>query len=101
MHFFEHFTFDKTDYSERGKHMKKYIRVVVAVELVTVVHYLNMSEINKIRIVGRRSTYSISCRLGVFFCFIPNLRKEKRQWILIIFMAEEQINLLFIKYPRF
>lgn len=35
-HFFEHFTFDKTDYSERGKHMKKYIRVVVAVELVTV-----------------------------------------------------------------
>lgn len=36
MHFFEHFTFDKTDYSERGKHMKKYIRVVVAVELVTV-----------------------------------------------------------------
>ncbi|SDW60170.1 hypothetical protein SAMN05216391_11214 [Lachnospiraceae bacterium KHCPX20] len=35
-HFFEHCTFDKTDYSERGKHMKKYIRVVVAVELVTV-----------------------------------------------------------------
>lgn len=35
-HFFEHFTFDKTDYSERGKHTKKYIRVVVAVELVTV-----------------------------------------------------------------
>lgn len=36
MHFFEHCTFEKTDYSERGKHMKKYIRVVVAVELVTV-----------------------------------------------------------------
>ena len=35
-HFFEHFTFEKTDWSERGKHMKKYIRVVVAVELVTV-----------------------------------------------------------------
>ena len=35
-HFFEHCTFDKTDYSERGKHMKKYIRVVVAVDLVTV-----------------------------------------------------------------
>jgi len=60
-----------------------------------------MSEINKIRIVGRRLTYSISCGLGVFFCFIPNLRKEERQWILIIFMAEGQINLLFIKYPRF
>ncbi|MBE5852390.1 MAG: hypothetical protein E7299_05475 [Lachnospiraceae bacterium] len=35
-HFFEDFSFDMTDYSERGKHMKKYIRVVVAVELVTV-----------------------------------------------------------------
>ena len=23
-HFFEHFTFEKTDWSERGKHMKKY-----------------------------------------------------------------------------
>ena len=27
-HFFEHFTFNKTDYSERGKCLKKYIRVV-------------------------------------------------------------------------
>lgn len=35
-HFFEHFTFEKTDRSEREKRMKKYIRVVVAVELDTV-----------------------------------------------------------------
>ena len=35
-HFYEHFTFDKTDWSDRGKHLKKYIRVIVAVELVTV-----------------------------------------------------------------
>lgn len=35
-HFFEHFTFDKTDWSDRGKRLKKYIRVIVAVELVTV-----------------------------------------------------------------
>ncbi|WP_143099262.1 hypothetical protein [Eubacterium pyruvativorans] len=35
-HFYEHFTFEKTDWSERGKHLKKYIRAVVAVELVTV-----------------------------------------------------------------
>jgi len=35
-HFFEHCTFDKTDYSERGRHLKKYIRVIVAVELMTV-----------------------------------------------------------------
>ena len=35
-HFFEHFTFDKTDWSERGKHRKKYVRVVGAVELVAV-----------------------------------------------------------------
>ena len=55
--------------------MKKYIRVVVAVELVTVVHYLNMSEINKIRIVGRRLTYSISCGLGVFFVLFQALEK--------------------------
>ena len=35
-HFYEHFTFEKTDWSERGKHLKKYIRVIVAVELDTV-----------------------------------------------------------------
>jgi hypothetical protein len=35
-HLYEHFTFDKTDYSERGRHLKKYIRVIVAVELDTV-----------------------------------------------------------------
>lgn len=35
-HFYEHFTFDKTDWSDRGKHLKKYIRVIVAVELVMV-----------------------------------------------------------------
>ena len=34
--FYEHFTFEKTDWSERGKHLKKYIRVIVAVELDTV-----------------------------------------------------------------
>ena len=28
--------FEKTDWSERGKHLKKYIRVIVAVELDTV-----------------------------------------------------------------
>ena len=79
--------------------MKKYIRVVVAVELVTVVHYLNMSDINKIRIVGRRLTYSISCGLGVFLfcnkrctceCYRKSERKEERQWILIIFTGEKQ-----------
>ena len=36
MHFFEHYTFGETDWSHRGKHLEKYIRVVVAVELVTV-----------------------------------------------------------------
>lgn len=41
----------------------------------TVVHYLNMSEINKIRIIGRRLTYSISCRLGVFFLFYSKSKK--------------------------
>ena len=35
-HFYEHFTFEKTNWSERGKHLKKYIRVIVAVELDTV-----------------------------------------------------------------
>lgn len=35
-HFYQHSTYDKTDLSERGRHIKKYIRVVVAVELVTV-----------------------------------------------------------------
>ena len=35
-HFYEHFTFEKTDWSECGKHLKKYIRVIVAVELDTV-----------------------------------------------------------------
>nr|MCR5031286.1 hypothetical protein [Lachnospiraceae bacterium] len=24
-HFYEHFTFEKTDWSERGKHLKKYL----------------------------------------------------------------------------
>lgn len=28
-HFYEHFTFDKTDWSDRGKHLKKYIRVIL------------------------------------------------------------------------
>ncbi len=36
MHYYEHFTFDKTDWSDREKRLKKYIRVIVAVELVTV-----------------------------------------------------------------
>ncbi|ETP71219.1 hypothetical protein UYO_2843, partial [Lachnospiraceae bacterium JC7] len=35
-HFFEHCTFEKTDRSEREKRLKKYIRVIVAVELDTV-----------------------------------------------------------------
>ena len=35
-HFFEHYTFGETDWSHRGEHLEKYIRVVVAVELVTV-----------------------------------------------------------------
>ena len=35
-HFYEHFTFDKTDWSDRGKRFKKYIKVIVAVELDTV-----------------------------------------------------------------
>ena len=35
-HFFEHFTFDKTAWSDRGKRMEKYITVVIALDLVTV-----------------------------------------------------------------
>ena len=36
MYFYEHFTFEKTDWSERGKRLKKHIRASVAVELDTV-----------------------------------------------------------------
>ena len=36
MHFYEHFTFGKTDWSKRGKHLEKYVRVAIAIELVTV-----------------------------------------------------------------
>jgi len=35
-HFFEHFTFEKTDRSEREKRLEKYVRVAIAIELVTV-----------------------------------------------------------------
>ena len=35
-HFYERFTFGETDWSKRGKRLEKYIRVIVAVELVTV-----------------------------------------------------------------
>jgi len=36
MHFFEHFTFGETDWSKRGKRLEKYVKVVIAIELVTV-----------------------------------------------------------------
>ena len=35
-HFYEHFTFGETDWSMRGKRLEKYVRVVIAIELVTV-----------------------------------------------------------------
>jgi hypothetical protein len=35
-HFFEHMTFGETAWSHRGKHVEKYIRVAVAVQLVSV-----------------------------------------------------------------
>ncbi len=35
-HFYEHFTFGKTDWSKRGKRLEKYVRVAIAIELVTV-----------------------------------------------------------------
>jgi hypothetical protein len=36
MHFFEHFTIGETDLSKRGKRLEKYVKVVIAIELVTV-----------------------------------------------------------------
>ena len=53
--------------------------------------------------MNRRKTLNLQHFLWVrrLFCFIPNLRKEERQWILIIFMAEGQINLLFIRWRIF
>ena len=35
-HFYEHFTFGETDWSKRGKRLEKYVRVAIAIELVTV-----------------------------------------------------------------
>ena len=35
-HFYEHFTFGKTAWSDRGKQFEKYITVVIALDLVTV-----------------------------------------------------------------
>lgn len=35
-HFFEHFTFDKTAWPDRGKRVEKYITVVIALDPVTV-----------------------------------------------------------------
>lgn len=35
-HFFEHFTFDKTEWSDRGKVPKKYITVTVVLDIDTV-----------------------------------------------------------------
>ena len=35
-HFYEHFTFGKTAWSDRGKRVEKYITVVIALDLVTV-----------------------------------------------------------------
>jgi len=35
-HFYEHFTFGETDWSKRGKRLEKYVRVSIAIELVTV-----------------------------------------------------------------
>ena len=34
-HFYEHFTFGETDWSKRGKRLEKYVRVAIAIELVT------------------------------------------------------------------
>ena len=36
-HFYEHFTFGKTDWSKRGKRPEKYVRVSIVIELVTAV----------------------------------------------------------------
>ena len=35
-HFYEHFTVGETDWSKRGKRLEKYVRVAIAIELVTV-----------------------------------------------------------------
>lgn len=35
-HFYEHFTFGETDCLKRGKRLEKYVRVAIAIELVTV-----------------------------------------------------------------
>ena len=35
-HFYEHCTFGETDWSKRGKRLEKYVRVAIAIELVTV-----------------------------------------------------------------
>ena len=34
-HFYEHCTFGETDWSKRGKRLEKYVRVAIAIELVT------------------------------------------------------------------
>ena len=36
MHFYEYYTFGETDWSKRGKRLQKYVKVVIAIELVTV-----------------------------------------------------------------
>ena len=33
MRYFEHFTFRKTDRPRRGKHLKKYVKAIIAIEL--------------------------------------------------------------------
>ena len=67
MHFFEHFTFGETDWSKRGKRLEKYVKVVIAIELVTVGTKLEEYEM----ISDRRRRYAsmlagkenISCRV--------------------------------------
>lgn len=55
--------------------MKKYIRVVVAVELVTVVHYLNMSKINKNK--NRRKTLNLQHFLWIRRLFLFYSKSKK------------------------